>query len=980
MSRRALRASSAQAANLLVRMATIAESELADQERAHDYLRRALAAAPQNGQILSALANLYERAGRYEELLALLRDRLQAEKQQKAIVDLQRRVARLLSERLHDERGAAEAYGRLNDHGDDLEAWSFLEQYARNHGDREALATALQKLATLDETPALRRTRLLERSRLLVELGRSGDALEPLTRLLLEIDAGDAEARALLHELSAAASDYRPLARVLEDLLARTERPVERAHLAKELSLLYASQLPDDTREVKALHAWSAAQPDEPEPYRRLATIYERRRGYKEWLEALDALSRLEPEADARANAQLTAAELCWSRLKDPDAAMQRIADFMHASELPLPAALIDVTRKAERLPELCALCEAAGRIDELLLLLRERIAHTNDRVLQIDLHRQLATALIEHRQDDDGALAAYDSLLALGDDVEALRFVQAWSERHDDPERLASTLLRLARLETQPEERRELWMERGRVLRSRLARPAEAIAAFDKVLAEEPTFWPAVDELIAACELAGNSLRLAAALERKLESGLAASDEIASLRRLSELYEGAVADSSKAVRTLVRWAGLAGAGPEPLRRLRTQYERAGRAQELLETLDALADREREPAARIESTISAARLAYEQLADADGGMARLAPLVALRDPDVDAALLSIAARAERMPEVFELLAGAERYADLVQQLFQAAEQESDPKRKLLRLRRAAKTLHEHLNDAERASEAYRMLLALEEDPEALRFLQARALETDDPAALAEVLLRLAKLESDPLELRDLLYEYAHLQNFRLDAPQAAIPILQRILTELDPEFEPALDELISAAERGRDPAALAFGLARALERESDRARKAELAERLASLYQDRLNDDVSAKRALTIWIDLEPSDLVPRRKLRALLAKHDEHAALLACLDGIAERSDSREERSETALAAARLFLGPLHDRERAFERLSALMLAGVAQAEDLLHSLAFESGKLDALCELYERSQRYDDLCALLRERAEIETEPALR
>ncbi|HEX4351654.1 MAG TPA: hypothetical protein VHZ95_02045, partial [Polyangiales bacterium] len=448
----------------------------------------------------------------------------------------------------------------------------------------------------------------------------------------------------------------------------------------------------------------------------------------------------------------------------------------------------------------------------------------------------------------------------------------------------------------------------------------------------------------------------------------------------MSDLYEGPVADSAKAVRALSRWAHLDGAGSEPLRRLRTQYERAGRSRELLETLDALAERERAPEARIEATVAAARLAYEQLTDADGAMARLAPLVPMRDPDADAALLSIAGRAGRMAEVFELLAGAQRYGDLVDRLLDAAERESDSSRKVLRLRRAARTLHEQLNDAERASDVYRTLLTIEEDPEALRFMQARALETDDASALAEVLLRLAKLESDPVELRDLLYEFAHLQNFRLSEPLRAIPLLQRILTELDPEFEPALDELISAAERGDDPAALAFGVARSLEREADRARKAELAERLAGLYQDRLNDDVSAKRALTIWIELEAQDLVPRRKLRALLAKHNEHAALLACLDGIAERSDNREERSEAALAAARLCLGPLHDHERAFERLSSLMLAGVAQAEDLLHALAFESGKLDALCDLYERSQRYDDLCALLRERAESESEPELR
>jgi tetratricopeptide (TPR) repeat protein len=522
--------------------------------------------------------------------------------------------------------------------------------------------------------------------------------------------------------------------------------------------------------------------------------------------------------------------------------------------------------------------------------------------------------------------------------------------------------------------------MERGRLLRVRLARPQEAIDAFEQALAEDAEFWPALDELVLTAELAGDHVRLAAALERKLANPADAGDPVALLRRLSDLYEGPVADARNAIHALARWGDLDGAGPEPLRRLRVQYERADQSLELVITLDGLAERERDPAARVEATVAAALLAYEKLKDADGGMARLAPLVSLSDLDADRALLSIAQRAERLPEVYELYAQAGRYADLVAQLQHAARLESDPARKVKLLRRAARTLHEHLNDAERASEAYQALLAIEEDPEALRFMQARALEADDPHALAEVLLRLAKLETDPHELRDLLYEFAHLQHFRLHAARVAIPVLQRILSELDPEFEPALDELISAAEAGDDAAALAFGLARSFERESDLGRKAELAERLAGLYQDRLHDDASAKRALISWIELEPSNLLPRRKLRVLLTKNAEHTELLGCLDGIVQRSASREERSEVALAAARLCLGPLRDLDQAFARLSELMLNGVPQAEDALHTLAFESGKLDALCDLYERGERYDELCALLRERAEREADPELR
>jgi tetratricopeptide (TPR) repeat protein len=980
LNRRAERASAAQAANLLVRMATIAEADLMDQERAHAYLRQALDHAPNNAQILTALANLCERAGRYDELLQLLRERVQVEKQTKARADLERRIARLLSQRMHDQAAAAAAYARLNQLGDDLEAWLFLEQDARERQDVAGLCTALDKLANLDADPTTRRARLFERAQLLSDLGRTPEAMDALATILLDQDTQDTQARAQLDALCEAASDYRPLARVVEELLARAQEPERRAQLAEELSLLYHDRLPDDAREARALAAWCEAAPQLPTPWRRLATIYERKRRYKELLEVLDALSRLEPEPDAANAAQLAAADISWTRLKDADGALTRIVAYVHGSREPLPAALLALARKIDGLAQLSVECEAAGRYGELFALLRERIDGASDPGHKADLYRQLATALIEHEQDDDGALAAYEGLLSLGDDVEALRFVQAWAIRHDDPERLVDALSRLARSEAAPEERRDLWMERGRLLRVRLQRPEQAIEAFQQALRLDPQFWPAVDELAISCELANDHAGLAAALERKLQNDADADDPVRLLRRLTELYEGTLADDQRAVHALTRWVELDPTGPEALRRLRAHYERGGQVQELLGTLDALARYEREPAARVQATIDAAVLAEGKLSDSDGAIARLTPLVPLRDEAADRVLLAIAARAQRLPEVYELLEAAGRYHDLVEQLELAAQHETDPRKKAKWLRRAARTLHERLNDPERAAAAYEALLTLEEDAPALCFMQARALEQNRPAALADVLLRLSKLETEPSELRDRLFEYAHVQHFQLHNARLAIPALQRILNELDPSFEPALDELISAAEAAEDAAALAQGLSLALDNEHDHARAAELAERLSGLYQEQLHDDASAQRVLGGWIELEPDNMVPRRKLRALLTKHAQHAELLQCLDAIARRSPTREERIESSLAAAQLCLEPLDDLTQGFRRLSELMLSGVVPAEDALHALAVKRGKLDELCQLYEQSQRYDDLCALLRERADNEADSDAR
>jgi len=982
LARRMERAAASQAAQLAMRMAAIAEEDLLDRERAYGYLRKALDQWPNNAQLASKLADVCERAGKLPELLSLLRERASVEKRPETRSNTLRRLARLLAKRedAEAEAEAADAFTALNAISDDLEAWSFLEQLARKRLDAPGLCEALRKLEDLDSDPARRRQRLIERSQLLVQLGKPRDAAEPLIKLLASIDDEDESARERLEALCEGLGDYSSVARLLEERLNNARDPVRRAALARELAELYVERIPDERREQKALLLWAQAASEDPVPWRRLAQLYERRRRPQEWLEALDRLARIEPDPEARAAALLTAAELSYTRLKNDTGALDRIAHYARTSQEPLPAALLDLARRAGGLTEICELCEATGRYGQFCELLRERIDLCVDPEAKAELYRRLATTLIEHQQDESAALAAYEGLLSLIDDPEALHFVQAWASRHEDPRRLADVLSRRAQREPDEHERRDLWLERGRLLRTQLGDAPAAIDAFEEALAIDPEFEPALEELLIASEQAGDHARRAHAIERKLTIG--SIEQVRGLSQLADIYEVALGDDARAISALLRWTALEDPNPVPLRRLRALYAKRHQAPELVQVLDALAQREPTRSAQVEATVAAAQVAHMQLSDSASAFARLAPLVTEADPTADRVLSMVAERAGRLPELYALLEKAGRHADLAHHLERAARQAAEPAERARLLRRAAHVLHSHLDDVERTAAAYTELLTLEDDTPALRFMHARALESGDLQAAADALARLAKLTPKGPVLRDLLYDYAHLLRFHLHAPELAVPVLQRILTELDAEFRPALDELIEAAEAASDARALVWALGLLLSREQAAERKVMLAQRLADVCEFQLQDPDEALAALQTWSSLDKRNLDAQRRLRSHFEQHHYNRELRPCLDRIVELTQDPQEKHDAALSAALLYADSAvtQDVDEAFRRLVSLMRAGSMKAEDALHKLAFAQGRMEALCMTYDQDGRIHDLCELLLKRAEHEADSQAR
>ena len=197
-------------------------------------------------------------------------------------------------------------------------------------------------------------------------------------------------------------------------------------------------------------------------------------------------------------------------------------------------------------------------------------------------------------------------------------------------------------------------------------------------------------------------------------------------------------------------------------------------------------------------------------------------------------------------------------------------------------------------------------------------------------------------------------------------------MLREVIEQLDPDFEPALDELIEACEAVSDQRTLAWALERAL--------RARARSRAPGGYRAPARTPVRTRPGRSRAGDRRTARVDACGTARARTAQASDRAAdaepsgMPSCSPSSmrSRTSTSGEGRAEALLSAAELAFDRMRDADGAWRRLLLLANIGNERAEALLSRVAFEGGKTDELIALYQSASRYDDLIAVLRDQAE--------
>jgi len=275
----------------LLRLARVYDQELRDAASAVDSYLRVLEIDEKDPDALAALDRLYGAAGMYDELVEILRRRIEVTLDGDEIVAMQLRRGEIYAEALADLDAALACYEQI------------LEQDTRNRAALEAeeaiffrreewkrLHEVYEKLVDVAEGEA-------ETADLYARMARiASDALDDEDRAIemwarvLDVRAEDPQALSALADLYGRRELWNELVEIIERqvVVARSDR--ERVLLHKRLGRVWADKL---GRERNALDAWLSAQELDPGDLETLQALAQLYRSTQAWEELSQTLRRV---------------------------------------------------------------------------------------------------------------------------------------------------------------------------------------------------------------------------------------------------------------------------------------------------------------------------------------------------------------------------------------------------------------------------------------------------------------------------------------------------------------------------------------------------------------------------------------------------------------------------------------------------------------------------------------------------------------
>jgi tetratricopeptide (TPR) repeat protein len=583
-------------------------------------------------------------------------------------------------------------------------------------------------------------------------------------------------------------------------------------------------------------------------------------------------------------------------------------------------------------LTALATLHESLDRPEELADVLASLADSVRDEREWLAVQLRLASLLEDTLHRDPQAVQRYEAVLARvpGHPAALAGLGRLHAKTQDWPALVAVYDAELAGV-GDPRTRAELHFRSAEILDGRLHRTDEALARFREALQLVPGYLPARQGLERVLRREQRWTELIALHEEELLSITSPADGVAALGRIAQEAEEHLGNLELAADALRRALELAPDHLASLVHLARLVERREAWDALVPLLERQAQLSSDPSQAIALRHRAAQVLEERLNDTGAAISALERLLT-SDPTYLPALQTLG----------RLYAREGRWKELGQMYRREAERAGGARAVQL-WARIADLEEARLVDLDAARAAWDEVLRRDPDHgPALRALSRIQRGQGDWAGLVGTLERMAQTRTDPRARADALFEVATLQLDALADRDAAAATLQTVL-RLAPEHVPALRELEALSGRAGGPDALQ-PLERATvagspeERLAARLRLAHALlaaghlERAAAVAESALELDPDDLGALVLLEHTRAADRARRAEVRQRLAARVRDPGLAAALKLSAGLEQGRPRQDERLEHLRRAFAVDPEDPRIAFQLERALRQSGDVQ------------------------------------------------
>ena len=866
-------------ADCYARMAKISSDALGDSERAQDLWNRVLDLRGEDPVALWALADLYESAGEWRELVEVLQRQVSITEDPQGQVRLFTRLGRIWGSELGRERNALENWQRvLEIEPANVDALSAIAAIYRETQAWEELAETLNRLIELGITGDLPESQLADLYAQLGELHgeillRPEEAVAAWGKVL-ELTPGDLRALVALEALLMQQARWEECIGVLEQRAAVLEEPAEKIDVLIQVASLWQDKVGDTTAAARVYERLLQLDLANQGAVTALRAIYEESGSWEPLIELL--LSRIELADTAESSVELLqqVARIYEEQLGQPDQAF-----------VVLQAAFKRDYTNDVTASELERLASTANRWNELLTEYNTVVQSIADPQVKADLLVKMGRWYgNELGHLEYGITAVQQALQIMPDSVAAMEVLAGFLRQSARWPELAEVLRQHVELEDDPPRRVELLHALAEVYEAQLEDPARSIAAYRQTLEIDQSdeyAITALDRLYRAHQEWGALIDV---LQRKSELTDDPDQVISIKAQIGALYRDHLDQPARSVESYKDILTIDPQNLLALKALEGLYEQTGQVEDYLDVLEQQLDVSGSDEERMRLYHRMAVVWEEQFGKLDRATECLEKI-----------LLIDASHESTYRELERLYRQDSRFDDLVDVLQRHINATSDVSQRIELYFDMGQTYEAALSDPDRAIEAYSDILSF--DPDHTRALDALARLSEQIEAwdrAVDVLTRLTELVDDVSYRVQCHYRLGRIYGGQLNDAASAEECYQRAL-ELDSGHAASMSQLVEVYKERGDWAKSAELMVRAETYTTNNLEKVRLLHEAGQTYLTHLDDEAKAAELFAQTLELDPDHVGAGEPLSVIYFREGRYEPLEPVLDMLVRKVDKRD-------------------------------------------------------------------------------------